>query len=345
MHLIPEETECAWLWQWLAHKARKPWIPMVAVIMVAEEFGSGRGTLFEILGLLFGQAYVWTSPFGVLTGSRDDARFNRGFAHSLITVVHEANEEGGERQAQRRQSAGHLRVALDPAPVEIETQDKKLPAYMQRKAASVIIATNHRNPLKLPADDRRVSVMRCGPRMTPDEIGAIRAWMAVPENIGALYRYLLHLPIAARTEFDPLGAPPMFAGKLEMVAMSESGVETAFADAIEALAGRPLYGFGDMIKLMTFLSEESGSDFPRLAASTVRANGYRVVGATTQGARGRLKVGKKYVGVYARTDKEQRRWAGADRELIRGQLKLTTEHVGRITHGAADPFWRDKEET
>ena len=35
----PMTTERAWLWHWLAHKARRPWIPMVAVIMVAEEFG------------------------------------------------------------------------------------------------------------------------------------------------------------------------------------------------------------------------------------------------------------------------------------------------------------------
>ena len=39
------------MWHWLAHKARRPWMPMVAVIMVAEEFGTGRGTLFDILEL------------------------------------------------------------------------------------------------------------------------------------------------------------------------------------------------------------------------------------------------------------------------------------------------------
>ena len=47
--LIPDAAERAWFWHWLAHKARRPWVPMVGVIMVAEEFGSGRGTLFDIL--------------------------------------------------------------------------------------------------------------------------------------------------------------------------------------------------------------------------------------------------------------------------------------------------------
>ena len=50
MRLAPDKKERKWLWHWMAHKARRPWVPMVAVIMVAEEFGSGRGTLFDIFG-------------------------------------------------------------------------------------------------------------------------------------------------------------------------------------------------------------------------------------------------------------------------------------------------------
>ena len=66
--LIPDEAERTWMWHWLAHKARRPWVPMVAVIMVAEEFGSGRGTLFDILELVFGKDYVVPCSFGELTG-------------------------------------------------------------------------------------------------------------------------------------------------------------------------------------------------------------------------------------------------------------------------------------
>ena len=138
----------------------------------------------------------------------------------------------------------------------------------------------------------------------------------------------------------------MFAGKLEMVAMGKSGVELAFEDALEALADRPLYGFSDMVALMTFFSEETaGPDFRRLAAGMIRANGYRVVGPTTAGARGRIKIGRKFVGVYARNAAEQRAWAGADRELIRRQLKLTAEHVARVTNGGALLFGQGGDET
>ena len=53
----------------LPHKARRPWVPMVAVITVAEEFGTGRGTMFDILELLFGNDYVVPCTFGELTGT------------------------------------------------------------------------------------------------------------------------------------------------------------------------------------------------------------------------------------------------------------------------------------
>ena len=72
--LVPDDAERTCIWNYLAHKARRPWVPMVAVIMVAEEFGSGRGTLFDILELLFGEAYVVPCSFGELTGAAG-ARF------------------------------------------------------------------------------------------------------------------------------------------------------------------------------------------------------------------------------------------------------------------------------
>jgi hypothetical protein len=42
MRLIPDKKERKWMWHWAAHKARRPWVPMVAIVMVAEKFGSGR---------------------------------------------------------------------------------------------------------------------------------------------------------------------------------------------------------------------------------------------------------------------------------------------------------------
>ena len=73
---------------------------MVAVIMVAEEFGSGRGTLFDILELLFGKDYVVPCSFGELTGKASgSARFNARLADALFVVVNEAVDEDGHQQS------------------------------------------------------------------------------------------------------------------------------------------------------------------------------------------------------------------------------------------------------
>ena len=92
-HLVPDEAERVWFWNWLSHKARRPWVPMVAIIMVAEEFGSGRGTLFDILDLLFGATYVVPCTFGELTGTSSGARFNDRLGQCAIR----RRQRGGRR--------------------------------------------------------------------------------------------------------------------------------------------------------------------------------------------------------------------------------------------------------
>jgi uncharacterized protein DUF5906 len=213
--LFPDDAERTWCWHWLAHKARRPWVPMVGVIMVAEEFGTGRGTLFEILELLFGRDYVVPCTFGELTGTSASARFNARLADALFAVVNEAVAEDGHQQAQRRLHYDVLKNVVDPSPTQRRRFEAKgQHAYAQRAAMSVVIATQHRDVVKLPHDDRRFEVPTCGRKMTPAERAEIRAWMEVPENIGALHRALLATPAAPLDMFDPFGEPPPFAGRL-----------------------------------------------------------------------------------------------------------------------------------
>jgi hypothetical protein len=163
--LFPDEAEQTWLWNYLAHKARKPWVPMVGVIMVAEEFGTGRGTLFDILELLFGKDYVVPCTFGELTGTSAASRFNARLADALIAVVNEAIAEDGHQQTQRRLHYDALKNVIDPSP----TQRRRFEAkgqhpYAQRSAMSTIIATNHRDVVKLPRDAGAFASSPAGPR-------------------------------------------------------------------------------------------------------------------------------------------------------------------------------------
>ena len=130
-HLIPDETERKWMWHWLAHKARRPWVPMVAVIMVAEDFGSGRGTLFDILELLFGKDYVMPCTFGGTdgevgrgalqrpTGRRADRRRQRGGRRGRASAGAAAArlrgvEECDRSVADRRDGASRKSISTSP---------------------------------------------------------------------------------------------------------------------------------------------------------------------------------------------------------------------------------------
>jgi hypothetical protein len=235
---------------------------MVAVIMVAEEFGSGRGTLFDILDLLFGESYVVPCSFGELTGTAAGARFNARLADALIAVVNEAVAEDGEQQAQRRLNYEALKNTIDPSPTARRRFEAKgQHAYAQRSATSVMIATNHRDVVKLPGNDRRFSVITCGARMTKEDAAKIRAWMAAAENIGALYGALLNTPAVPATEFDPFDTPPPFAGRLEMIGMGTSRLEDSYEAAIDALEGLPLFTMTQAVRLISYFGDYTTGDW------------------------------------------------------------------------------------
>jgi hypothetical protein len=322
--LIPDETERTWVWNWLAHKARRPWVPMVGMILVAKEYGTGRGTLFEILGLLFGKTYVVPCSFGELTGTSAGARFNDRLGDALIAVIHEAVSEDGHQQAKRRLDYEALKIVIEPSPTALRRFEKKgHDAYVQPSAMSVMIATQHRDVVKLPPDDRRISVPTCGPKMKVEETRDIRDWMASRENIGALYRALLATPAVPTEVFDPYSDPPPFAGRLEMIGMGVTRLEDAYEAAIEALEGFPLFTMTQAKRLIGYFGDYVSGEWSNQALHAIAKNAYRL-------RKQRIRHRKRKEIIYARTEAERRRWLPADKEMIVAALDRTEERIVRV---------------
>jgi hypothetical protein len=342
--LLPDDVERNWFWHWLAHKARRPWVPMVAIIMVAEEFGTGRGTLFDILDLLFGKDYVVPCTFGELTGTARGAHFNARLADALFVVVNEAIAEDGHQQTRRRLHYDALKNVVDPSPTQRRRFEAKgQHAYAQPSAASTITATQHRDVVKLPHDDRRLEVLTCGRKMTPAEVVDIRAWMAVPENIGALQRALLETPAAPLEIFDPYGVPPPFAGRLVMIGMGETRLEDAYGAAVEALEGFPLFTMTQAQRLIGYLGDYKSGDWSDMARHTVAKNAYRL--RERSEPNNRIKYLKRDEIIYARTKADQRSWHPADTKMIIKQLERTEAMIVRLVNtGQIDIAARLKEE-
>ena len=178
-----------------------------------------------------------------LTGKSAVARFNARLADALFAVVNEAVDEDGHQQAQRRLAYEALKNAIDPSPTARRRfEEKDQHVYAQRSAMSAIIATQHRDVVKLPRDDRRFSVITCGGRDDGDADGGRsgpgwRSRRTSGRSIGRCWRRRR----CRSTCSTRSTTPPPFAGRLEMIGMAKTAVEDAYEAAIEALEGFPLF--------------------------------------------------------------------------------------------------------
>jgi hypothetical protein len=184
--------------------------------------------------------------------------------------------------------------------------------------------------VKLPRDDRRLSVVTCGAKMTTKEREDIRAWMAVAENIGALHRALLMTPAVPLTVFDPFGDPPPFAGRLEMIGMGETRLEDAYGAAIEALDGFPLFTMTQAQRLIGYFGDYRTGDWMNMARHAVAKNAYRL--RERGEPNNRIKHLQRHEIIYARTKADQRSWHPADTKLIIKQLEEAEAMIVRLVN-------------
>jgi hypothetical protein len=330
--LIPDVVERAWFLQWLAHKVRAPWVPMVAIIMVAREYGTGRGTLGEILGKLFGETYVKPCDFAMFTGSSAAARFNTMFADALVVLVNEATEEDGHRWHVRRSAYEALKSTVDPNGSMLRRYEAKgQNAYFGPSAMSTIVATNNLDAVKLPENDRRFCVItNSNEPMTSEEREELRQWMADPTNIGALYRRLGALP--ADATFDPYW-PPRFAGKRDMIELAQTDIDQAYATARVFVPA--LFTMTQILALMEKSGEYLTSDWARRARVMIPRRTFRVRGHSS-----RISYRGKPEAVYAKSEAGGKRFAEASPDAVRSELDETQKVVNkkvRLMPGAGEP--------
>ena len=170
--------------------------------------------------------------------------------------------------------------------------------------------------------------------MTLVERAAIRAWMAVPENIGAFCRALLMRPAVPLDVFDPYGDPPPFVGRLKMIGMGETRLEDAYGTAIDALDGCPLFTMTQMQRLIAYFGDFKTGDWSDKARHTVAKNAYRL--RERNEPNNRIKYRKRQEIVYARANADQRRWHEADTGLIIRQLDIAEDRVTQVINAERD---------
>ena len=236
-HLIPDAVERDLFLDWLALKVVHPGWRMHAIVMVTRAFGTGRGTLNQILQLLLGVQYVNELTLHDLISKTGQAQYNDIQADSLMITVPEALEETDEQQSRfytRQHAYEQLKMVCDPISQRVHVRRKTRPNTIQQMYASILISSNHVDALAIPDGDRRLVVLSNGDVMLVDAPGdlnnRIHAWKHDARNIGALYRDLVAR--APGIEYDPFGEPPMTRAKRDMIAASKSETDMIWQEFI-----------------------------------------------------------------------------------------------------------------
>ena len=92
---------------WLAGKAQRPWVVGCGVLMVAEEQGTGRGTLINMVTAVFGARNVKPVTSIELMGGSGQGQYNAWQADSVLVTCDEvmAGDDGGGSMTWKRREA------------------------------------------------------------------------------------------------------------------------------------------------------------------------------------------------------------------------------------------------
>ena len=285
--------------QWLISVAdRGPGIIMTA----HETFGTGRGTLIELLCCIFGERYVRPVNFATLSGSTYQSQYNEWLENSLIVAVDEAQESNASvgRWQARHNAYEKLKEVVDPGNHRVDILRKGARNGPGRTYASILVMTNHADAVGLPLNDRRFFVCENGRPLSEEQAGAVRRWMRDPGNVGAFAEAVRTID---RTGYNPFAAPPLTASKQEMADASSSEMDRVVREIMAGFSNTLMVREQLLLKIEDYLNEnaiEVPDDWQRIAETLFKRATRKLVDAPD---RVRIEGKQRTVRVIGRVDK------------------------------------------
>lgn len=181
-----------YLIRWMAHALQRPWeLPEVAIVIRGKQ-GTGKTTMVDYLGKLFGQHFITVTGMKQVTG-----QFNGHLADKLLVCANEAIW-GGDKVGE-----GVLKALITDSSSTIEYKFKDLIVIPNYKR--LIVTTNESWAVPIGVDDRRYVVLDVSDAYKEDK-AYFSALISQMENGGtqALMEYLLSIDL---DEFEVRNAP------------------------------------------------------------------------------------------------------------------------------------------
>lgn len=336
--LLPEQAEREWFTRWLAYKWLHPATPGPAVLMVARRFGTGRGTLGELIKRIFGSRYVNELGFDHFVGRTTQSQYTGWQADSLVVLVNESSTaDNGSTFRTKHDTYERLKEIVEPRPRERLIVEKYTKSYRALTPASYVIFTNNPDALPLPPEDRRFAVLANGDPRDVEYWERINAWMGEPENVGAFVRWLEAYDMA---DYSPFAVPIKTASKEAMSGFALSPIDLALEEALRELPGELVLP-DQLLSAMRKLRDEHSYDFPERWEIGAKRGMQKLLLRVGEkdGPSWVLKVDSKRHPIYARTRQHSTKWAVAEaeerrREVLRngapGSDKSVAEALARI---------------
>ena len=153
-YLIPDTFERDYFMEWLAAKAQNMAFRGAAILMIAKQQGTGRGTLADMLGQLFGHMNLETVPFHELTG---DGQWNEWMEKPIVVTneTKDIKDTKGFYKAYER-----LKDLVDPRALDARINPKYGFQRSSKIYTSYLMFSNHDNALAVAGNDRRFFVIR-----------------------------------------------------------------------------------------------------------------------------------------------------------------------------------------
>jgi hypothetical protein len=214
---------------WLASRVQRPGVKINHALVLSGAPKIGKDTLLEAIVRTLGTWNVKNIKLNHLVGK------NNEFFKSLIVRLNEARDVGERSATDLYRLNDHMKDMLATPPETLRINEKYINEYYILNLATMVITTNHRDALKLPANDRRHYVAfseRRGEEFPAEYWNEFWGWYETGgfAHVAALlYQHDL-------SGFDPKAEPRKTDAFRYMVIASRGAAYGELADAIDTLS-------------------------------------------------------------------------------------------------------------
>jgi RepB DNA-primase from phage plasmid/Primase C terminal 2 (PriCT-2) len=229
-----------------AHRIQKPYEKINHILLLGGEPGIGKDSMIEPL-----RRAVGPHNFTEVTPVR---MMNDTYNKYLVAVVLRINEAHDLGDLSRYSFYEHLKVIAASPPPTFEINEKYINQYIIFNCVFVVMTTNYRDGLYLPANDRRTYAMWSSARKEDFKAGYFVdywRWLDAGGD-GHVAAYLASRDIS---KFDPAATPPRTAAFRTIVALGAVSESNELMDALDAMGNPDVVTVSDVIEFYKSMTD------------------------------------------------------------------------------------------